>query len=257
MKCKICKSKSNNIFKTIVLNRYDVRYYKCPICEFIQTEKPYWLNEAYKYPLVDLDVGLVSRNINMSKEIYKIITQSLTYQNKFLDFAGGNGMFVRIMRDMGLNLYYYDKYPSNIFAKNFEIKKLNSKNKYEAIVALEVFEHFVNPMQEISKLFKHTNTIILSTEIIPKKLLKNVDEWWYFIPEVGQHIAFYSQNTFRNIANSLKIRYITNNSNIHILTKIKSLKNPFLKEDDVIQLPSLLQQDFELVRKKISNLVIQ
>ena len=61
MKCKICKSKSHEFFSTKLLYKFDVKYYKCKSCGFVQTENPYWLNEAYTSAITSQDIGLIGR----------------------------------------------------------------------------------------------------------------------------------------------------------------------------------------------------
>ena len=43
----MCNSNSDFVFSNKVLGKYDVAYYKCSNCESLQTETPYWLDEAY------------------------------------------------------------------------------------------------------------------------------------------------------------------------------------------------------------------
>ena len=60
--CKICNSRNEYLFKALVLNKYDVHYYKCNECGFIQTEEPFWLSEAYSSVITQQDIGLLYRN---------------------------------------------------------------------------------------------------------------------------------------------------------------------------------------------------
>jgi len=41
MKCKICRSNSNEIFNAIIINKYKIDYFKCDNCGFLQVEDPY------------------------------------------------------------------------------------------------------------------------------------------------------------------------------------------------------------------------
>ena len=46
-KCKICDSNSHYFATAKVLQKYNVDYFQCSNCGFVQTEEPYWLDEAY------------------------------------------------------------------------------------------------------------------------------------------------------------------------------------------------------------------
>lgn len=51
MTCKICGKENKFIFKAKILKKYDVSYFHCENCGFLQTEEPHWLSEAYKSPI--------------------------------------------------------------------------------------------------------------------------------------------------------------------------------------------------------------
>ena len=93
--CNICNQNTNLLFSRKVLKKYQVNYFKCNTCGFIQTEDPFWLNEAYSDAITNQDIGLISRNINYSK-ITKGLIKILHIDNEanFLDYGGGYGMFV-------------------------------------------------------------------------------------------------------------------------------------------------------------------
>jgi hypothetical protein len=75
----------------------------------LQTEDPYWLDEAYKDPITLTDTGYMQRNINLSKMVATILLLFFDFRRKFLDYVGGYGVFVRLMRDIGFDFYWYDK----------------------------------------------------------------------------------------------------------------------------------------------------
>src|SRR5690606_8306587 len=79
----------------------------------------------------------------------------------YLDYGGGAGMFVRMMRDRGFNFWWSDKYCENIYSQKFSIQE-SVKNEIvlEAITAFEVFEHLSEPQKTIDDLLKRTNTLI-------------------------------------------------------------------------------------------------
>ena len=61
MICGICQTESARFGEAILLDKYRVQHSGCPKCGFIQTEKPYWLNEAYAEALVAADVGVYAK----------------------------------------------------------------------------------------------------------------------------------------------------------------------------------------------------
>jgi hypothetical protein len=146
MQCKICGTIAEPIFRHQVLGKYEVSYYRCGSCYFIQTEKPYWIEEAYKNALNPEDTGLFKRNEDFRAKTSALIYFLLGKGKKFVDFAGGYGIFTRMMRDVGFDFYWSDKYANNLMSKGFEAKP---SEKFEAVTAFEVFEHMVEPHDDI------------------------------------------------------------------------------------------------------------
>lgn len=218
MQCKICNSITEIKFKAVVLNKYTVDYFQCSNCGFLQTEKPYWLEEAYSNPINTSDTGILDRNITFSKMLAVLIYFNFNKAAKFLDYAGGYGIFTRLMRDIGFNFYWHDPYTQNLLAKGFEAD-IKSDFKYELITAFEVFEHFTNPKTEIGEMIKLSNTIVFSTELLPSEI-PDPKNWWYYGFEHGQHISFYNKKTIYTLANQFNMNYYNLNG-IHILTKRK------------------------------------
>lgn len=217
--CKICNKETKKIFTLKVLKKYKVNYYICPKCNFVQTEKPYWLNESYSSAITEQDSGLINRNIKFSKITLLIIYFLLDKNAKYLDYAGGYGLFTNIMRNFGIKFYSYDLYCENIFSKNFNLKK--TRNNYEAITSFEYLEHSENPIVNIKNLLKKSNTIIFSTETHDFNENNFDKKWSYLYPIHGQHISLYSMKSLKKIAEKFNLQLYSNNKNYHILTKKK------------------------------------
>lgn len=215
MKCIICLHDAELAFNATILKKYDIQYHKCNSCSFLFTEKPFWLEEAYSYAIANADTGLIRRSFVNSLQVL-ILLHSLglnVKQDKFLDYAGGGGILVRLMRDLGLDFYWNDKFCINWVANGFEG---NLEQKYDAITSFESFEHFVDPIHEIGNLLNASDTLIFSTELIPTRVPDK--SWWYYSFETGQHIAFYSIETFEYIAHKYNVNYYCFD-NIHVLSK--------------------------------------
>ncbi len=245
MKCKICQAPSIPFSQGRVLGKYDINYFQCSHCGFVQTEEPFWLEEAYSDAIASSDVGLVWRNNQFSQISNNILSQFFNPQAKFLDYGAGYGLFVRLMRDLGWDFYWYDKYCQNIFAKGFEAK--TEEKLYQLVTAFEVFEHFVNPLEEIEKVLKFADNILLSTELLPIDNPKP-DQWWYYALQEGQHIAIYTKKALSIIADKFHLNLSSNGTSLHLLTTQKI--SPILFENtlryggNISQKESLLTQDY-------------
>jgi len=226
MNCKICGSETYKIFNAELLNKYNVAYFQCKNCGFAQTEKPYWLQEAYESPINLSDTGVIYRSERMSKITTSLITLFFNTKGTFLDYAGGLGVFTRQMRDIGFDYYWHDPYTKNELSRGFEG---SLDKKYEVVTTFESFEHFENPLDEVEKILKFTDTIILTTDLISNPAPAH-SQWWYYGSEHGQHIAFHSKGSFKVMAKKFGLNY-HNAMNVHILTKKKIgfLGTQFLK----------------------------
>jgi len=252
MKCKICNSYSVLPFdKATVLGKYEISYFECSTCGFVQTEDPYWLEEAYSDTIGHSDIGLLSRNLINMELARTVIALFFSRQEKFLDYGGGYGLFVRLMRDKGFNFYLYEPNCENMFASTFDIK-LPTSTKFHMLTAFEVFEHLKDPLAEIEQMLKLSPNVFFSTTLLPKPSPKP-SQWWYYSLEGGQHVSLYTRASLNYLAERLGVRVYSNARNFHLLTNKKI--SPFIyslamrfRISQVINLfirqPSLLSQDY-------------
>lgn len=216
MKCKICGETNQYIFSSKIMNEYTIEYFHCRNCGFLQTEEPYWLDKAYENPINMEDTGILRRNLRLRNITSIIINIVFDKNSKFLDFGGGHGIFTRLMRDIGYDFYWMDKYAENIFSRGFEY---NNKDKVTLITSFESFEHFQNPQVDINNMLKISRNIVFTTQLLPHPLPKP-SEWWYYGLSHGQHISFYSSKTLIYIAEKNKLN-IHSFGDVHILTEMK------------------------------------
>jgi len=214
MKCKICRTDNQPCFSGKIINKYSINYYHCSNCNFLQTEQPYWFEEAYAQPINISDTGYMARKLFYASRLTVLLYLLFGKNRAFLDYAGGYGVFVRLMRDIGFDFNWDDKYTKNIFSSGFE---WNQQSQVDAVTLFEVFEHFVEPISEIENLLKISDTIIFSTDIYPDPI-PMPEDWWYFGLDHGQHISLYSKKTFDVISKKFGVNYY-NIGSLHILTK--------------------------------------
>jgi hypothetical protein len=222
MKCKICEHENKAIFSAEILSKYDVKYYFCESCGFLQTEEPYWLKEAYHDSINISDTGIMSRNLSLSQLTTVIINVFFDKKGVFLDFAGGYGIFTRLMRDIGFDFYWNDKFSANLVARKFEYSE---STNIELMTSFESFEHFDNPLDEIENMLKISKNILFSTELFYGKPPQPTG-WGYYGFGHGQHISFYSFKTLQFLADKYNLNLYSNGRSLHLLTEKKL--NPYL-----------------------------
>jgi len=218
MKCKICETPTREFDTAIILGKYEVSYYHCPECGFINTEEPFWLEEAYSTAIASFDTGIMMRNIQNATSLLFFL--KFIESGPCLDFGGGHGVLTRIMRDYGFDFYNYDKYAQNLFASGFDGDLIK---KYKVVTSFENFEHFVDPMKEIESILLSTEILYFSTLLLPHPLPhpSSVQTWWYYALDSGQHISFYSKKTLEYIANKHNMYFLSNNTDTHIISKYR------------------------------------
>lgn len=202
-----------------MLNKYPVDFFRCSECGFVQTEEPFWLKEAYGDVINSSDVGLVQRNSRLTTIARVVVAAFFDTKGQFLDFAGGYGLFVRMMRDRGLDFYWLDRYCTNLFAGGF-VADLNDDRCYELITAFEVFEHLVDPVSGLDEIMHHSRNILFTTNLLPEPAPKP-DKWWYYGLEHGQHISFYTRKSLQVLAEKKGLNYYSNGATMHLLTEKK------------------------------------
>lgn len=256
MNCRICLTETNGIFSAKILNKYEIKYYHCPKCDFLQTEQPYWLNEAYESAIGLTDTGILKRNQLFAKRSAALISAFYNPNKIFLDYAGGYGIFVRMMRDSGFDFYWCDPFAKNLFAKGFEY---NKQDKVLLVTAFECFEHFADPISEINKMLDISENIIFSTRLF-KGTPPKPSDWWYYSLDSGQHISLYSSKTLKYIAGKFDLHLNSDNKAFHMLSKEKHndlLFNVIIKLSDLgltklfqFGLKSKTESDNEFLSKK-------
>ena len=245
------------MFQKRLLFKFDVTYYRCDGCGYIQTEHPFWLDSAYSSAIASLDIGLVQRNIAFADRIEEIILKCFNPEGRFLDYAGGYGLLVRLMRDRGFDCYWTDRYCTNLFARFFSAEDLpDSGSDFELVTAIEVMEHLVEPHKELDEMLRFSRSLLFTTELIPED---HIEDWWYLSPETGQHVGFFTLDALQVVADRHGLKLVSDGAMLHLLTdraitklpKMQSeqprWRRPFGRRFRKQRPPSRLMRDFQPV----------
>jgi hypothetical protein len=176
----------------------DVKYVQCGSCGMIIAP------ESTKYSLSSIYNADYFRNIDSGwKGRAKILLIYIKYINIFInikkmqicDFGAGNGYLSKLLIKNGFNVLAYEPFIQN----NTHLEKSYYCNKpFEADVLLmvEVFEHFTNAFEEISKIltdFNNPKLVIFTTNLIDNAN-ESIDDWFYLEPDAG-HFTVWSKKS--------------------------------------------------------------
>ena len=215
MQCKVCRGETESFGSQQILGAHEALYRRCTRCGFVFVESATWLKQAYESAIASSDTGIVVRNLRLADTTGALIGLAFSKARRFLDFGGGAGLFVRLMRDRGFDFYLYDEYCENVFAAGFEAQP---DERFDLVTCMEVVEHMVDPIAAFEKLANCAPVIVFSTELVPVARNKP-GEWWYYAPETGQHVSFYTLPALRVIADRLRLQLASNGTNFHILSQ--------------------------------------
>ena len=195
--CPVCGGTASECLRGTVLRVHEAVYFLCPDCDFWFVHDPQWLDEAYSDAIGATDTGLVARNLSVRDAITPVLANLFDRSATFVDYAGGYGLLVRLMRDRGFDFRWQDAYAENLLARGFEWTP-GSGVRAEVVTAIEVLEHTPDPVGFLTEILDTTGT---DSVIVSQQLHNGVDpDWWYLAPATGQHIAFFSSRTMATLA---------------------------------------------------------
>jgi hypothetical protein len=206
-------------FTAKVFLKYTARYKVCNKCGFLAVQDPYWIEEAHSKAIASADTGLVMRNVSLSSKVAGVLYWIMGERGggRYIDVAGGYGLFTRLMRDLGFDFYWSDKYCKNVISPGFEYQQ--EMGICQAVTAFEVLEHLANPVPFIEETLSlyGAQTLIFSTELYEGAPPRPGD-WYFYVFATGQHIAFYQRRTLEMLGTKLGL-YFASANGLHILSR--------------------------------------
>lgn len=199
-KCRLCAGPTKYLWRRLILRKYDVAYFQCETCGSLQTEAPYWLDEAYSYNGTASDTGACQRSLEGSLAMSAIL-ELLEFRpdSACLDYGAGMGLYARLMRDRGWNYLAYDKYALPYYMDKFRAEPTD--RKWEMISAFEVFEHLPRPGDTLRLILEAAKDyVFFATELWNVRWGAQAQSWHYLSTDDGQHVFFYTHEALEMIA---------------------------------------------------------
>jgi len=180
-----------------VLDR-DVEYVQCESCGLIIAPEStkYTLSSIYNTDyFINVDYGWKGRA--------KILLTYIKYINIFInirklqicDFGAGNGYLSKLLINNGFKVLAYEPFNQS----NTYLEKSSYCDKpfdADVLLMVEVFEHFTNAFEEISKIltdFHNPKLVIFTTRLIDNAN-EPIEDWFYLEPDAG-HFTVWSKKS--------------------------------------------------------------
>ena len=234
--CRLCGSAAQFLFQKRILNKHDINYFHCQSCGALQTEEPYWLEEAYQPINEQLDTGQFIRCLHNAAFLDALTSQLNLSNERLVDYGCGSGLTARILRDVGINAYGYDAFSTPRLLMGFQTETLDDAS---IINLCEVAEHFPKPKSSFEHIFScNPKIVVVKTGIFDKPN----EQWDYLAPEHGQHIFFYSEKTISFLAKTHRMAATFIQGYI-IFIKVELLENLFIKGTNTMRVGFLTKVD--------------
>lgn len=213
--CPVCNARCVGFARATVLGRHEAEYARCTACGSVHVVEPHWLDEAYADAIARTDVGLAGRCVWASEVTALVLRLLDPSAGRLLDYGGGTGLFVRLMRDAGWPFRWFDPYAHNDFAPGHEASL--DDGPFDLVTAFEVLEHLSDPRPVLASISAATRSLLCTTEVLPEPAPRP-SEWWYYSLGTGQHVLFCSRRGLDALAVDHGWR-VTSGAALHLFTR--------------------------------------
>lgn len=212
VKCPICSEVAYVALQLSVRGKSNEPLFRCSNCAFHCFAQPNWLQQSFTDNLHQLDLGSVSRCLLVADFVTAVLPLRRR-DTRVLDWGGGDGLLTRVLRDRGIDCVWYDPFTKPTFVGD---SLYEPQSQVDVTVASEVFLHLTDPVAALKSLLSHSEVVVVTAVVPPKKL---DSDWWYLMPETGQHVAFYPISALKELADQTDTYLNTDRRFFHVFSK--------------------------------------
>ena len=213
--CPVCAGDSGVVLQYTVLDHHPARLRQCSGCGFAWVMDPVWLEDSFGAELNNLDIGAVDRCSVVLDFVEVLIRREKISAGTFVDWGGGYGLMTRMARDRGLDFRNFDPFVKQLFAGPAQLETMVPA---DLVVASEVFLHLPDPVAALGDLIASGSRVLLTAVVlngVPEK------DWWYLMPSTGQHVAFFTPGSLREMARRTGSTLATDGRFFHVFSREK------------------------------------
>ena len=213
-KCAICGGASEGILSYLVRKENQAILARCQECNFCFVINPNWLTGSFTETLQQLDIGTVDR-CSLVLDFVQTVARVSSWpaRSRFIDWGGGYGLMTRMARDRGINMANLDPYVQPLFSAPANLDKLCPA---EVIVASEVYLHIEKPLEVLAQLLSFSPVVIITAVVPPDHVSP---DWWYLMPDTGQHVSFYPISTLKKMAEMTGTKLMSDGRFFHVFSR--------------------------------------
>ena len=211
-RCQACQAPAKHRQFVTLFREIECSLHECTECKTCFFPDPDWLDRAYSESISKLDTGIAQRSNDIANVLAALLTSQKNKHAKYLDFGGGYGILARTMRDRGFNFYSFDPLTPTLFSiPSYE------PVHFRLVTLIEVLEHLTQPLNTLREISQSCDLMLVSTLTLPPE--GHDSNWWYLLPDTGQHVFFPSREGLMRMANELDMHLISNGENLHLFSR--------------------------------------
>jgi hypothetical protein len=227
--CPVCGGAGDNETQYELLGGNIARLMVCSNCKFLFVDNPHWLEGSFTQNLNRFDVGSADRSLIVAGFVRSVFSRKKASAVKVLDFGGGDGLATRTLRDAGLDCRWEDPFCQPVFAVGPDYSEIS---RFDLVFMSEVALHLTDPLETIKSVMSRSDRLMM-TAVVP--LVSITTDWWYLMPQTGQHVAFYPVKTLKWIATELSLYLLTDGKFFHQFSSVR----PSLLERAMFKAPQI------------------